>query len=161
MLWLSRSHLWCGRWCSLVIMQMVWVSWKKGMGKSLRNQKAPRRSPGPLSMQGNSWGDEYHPHEQSARVGCFFLIFAAVVKVKRPREQESLWHWRMLKFKGTVKSFLYSFSLLKKKNPSAFVKATSQSIINQQCRDLSCSSVFSRFDTCPVYLADTRKVGFN
>lgn len=135
MSWLSCSHLWCGHWCSLVKMQMVWVSCKKRMGKSLTSQKAPRRPPGLPSTQGSSWSGEYHPNEWSAHGARSFPIFAAVVKIHKWKHEESkkacdsgeCWDskgWWSLSFSPP----LLSSKAERQKNPSAFVKIACPSL---------------------------------
>lgn len=50
----------------------------------------------------------------------------------------------------------------RQQNSSAFVKAACPShLLINQWGQLSCSFVFSKVETCPVHLVDTRIVGLN
>lgn len=101
-------------WVSVLTVMFTSVMWSlMFFSENAGSLSFMEKGNGKISKESESFQKASRPHEQSGCVDCFFPIFAAVVKVKRPRKQESLWHWRMLKFKGTVKSLLYSFYLLK------------------------------------------------
>lgn len=164
--WLSCSHLWCGHWCSVVKIKQSEFHAKREWENLWGLRKLPeglQASWVPREVHGvvNTTLISDEPLEPAPSPSLLQLL-----KLRRKRTKKACdtgecgnsKEWWNLCFSPSI----LSSKAERQKNPSAFVKTACPShLLINQCGDPSCSFVFSRVETYPVYLEDTRIVGFN